>query len=267
GHDRAVDALPGRDVAHAVVDRDAVHVPPGAAGGHAADDLRPVVEALAGQVHGLAPGDALDDDRRVPVDEDGHQLLILATARPAAVLADGVEERERAAARADHEPEVAVELAHVAGHAAVIRGVDLRAPQLELGRRAGLARLLLADAELLEELRVLRARVALQVDVAVEDEEAAVMGLPERVDLGEREVVAEEDLDQGGDDRRQAVQVLAADADGGDRLLRPVGREGEERRDVDLPHVLGVPLGDLLDVYAPHVAEDEDGELPPPVPG
>src|SRR5439155_4193181 len=59
---------------------------------------------------------------------------------PAAVPADGVEERERAAAGADHEPQVAVELAHVAGDAAVIRGVHLRALHLELGRRAGSAR-------------------------------------------------------------------------------------------------------------------------------
>src|SRR5213076_2630816 len=118
-----------------------------------------------------------------------------------------------------------VELAHVAGDAAMIRGVDLRALHLERGRRACLARLLLADAELLEERRVLVARVALQVDVAVEDEEAAVPGPPERIDLGERQIVAEEDLDQRGDYGRQAVQVLAADADGRDRLLRPVGGE------------------------------------------
>src|SRR5205823_2987330 len=39
---------------------------------------------------------------------------------PAAVAAHGVEQRQRAAARADHEPEVAVELRHVAGHAAVV---------------------------------------------------------------------------------------------------------------------------------------------------
>src|SRR5207247_1704819 len=72
-------------------------------------------------------------------------------------------------------------------------------------------------------------------------------------------VVAEEDLDQRGDDRREAVQVLAAEADGGDRLLGLVGREREERGDVGLPHVLGGLLGDLLDVAAPHVAEDGTG--------
>jgi hypothetical protein len=93
----------------------------------------------------------------------------------AAVLADGVEERERAAAGADHEAEVAVELLHVAGDAAVVGRVDLGALDLEGRRRARLARLLLADAELGEQLGVLVARVALDVDVAVEDEEAAVL--------------------------------------------------------------------------------------------
>src|SRR5207253_3266648 len=63
---------------------------PGTARRHAADDPRPVVEALARQVHGLAPGDALDDDRRVLVDEDRHQEDILATARPAASYIDTV---------------------------------------------------------------------------------------------------------------------------------------------------------------------------------
>ena len=91
------------------------------------------------------------------------------------MLADRVEERERAAAGADHEPEVAVELLHVAGDAAVVRRVDLGARDLERRRRARLARLLLADAELVEELRVLVARVALEVDVAVEHEEPPVL--------------------------------------------------------------------------------------------
>src|SRR5439155_22245311 len=101
-------------------------------------------------------------DARLGEDELGHLARLLdarvaadlAVVRgPAAVLADGVEECERAAARTDHEPQVAVELAHVAGHAAVVRGVDPGAFQLELGRRAGLARLLLSDPQLREGLR------------------------------------------------------------------------------------------------------------------
>ena len=114
----------------------------------------------------------------------------------------------------------------------MIRGVDLGALDLERRRRARLTRLLLADAELLDHLRVLVARVALEVDVPVEDEEAAVLQLPERVDLGERQVVAQEDLDQRGDDRRQAVQIVAGDAHGGDRLLGAERRERHERRQV-----------------------------------
>src|SRR5262249_9386932 len=187
--------------------------------------------------------------------------------RPAAVLADGIEEGERATAGADHEPQVAVELAHVAGHAAVIRGVHLRALDLERGGRLCLARLLLADAELVEELRVLVACVAFQVDVAVEHQEAAVAELAEGIDLGERQVVAEEDLDQRRDDRDQAVEIVAGHADGGDRLLRTVGAPRENGREVHARHVLRVLLRHLLDVDAAHVAEDEDRQLPSPVPG
>ena len=109
---------------------------------------------------------------------------------------------------------------------------------------------------------VLVARVAFHVDVAVEDEEPAVLGLAERVDLGEREIVAEEDLDEGRDDRGQLVEIVARDAGRGDRLLRDVGRERDERREVRARDVLGVLLGDLLDVDAAHVAEDDDRKLP-----
>ena len=64
--------------------------------------------------------------------------------------------------------------------------------------------------ELGEQLRVLVARVALQVDVAVEHQELPSSRLAERVDLGERQVVAQEDLDQRRDDRRQLAEVVAA---------------------------------------------------------
>ena len=61
------------------------------------------------------------DDARVAAD-------LAVVGRLAAVLADGVEERQRAAAGADHQAEVAVELDDVAGDAAVVDGVDLRRP-------------------------------------------------------------------------------------------------------------------------------------------
>ena len=78
--------------------RHAVDVAAEPSGGDAADDLRAgaVVEALAGEVDGLAPGDALDDERRVGIDQDGHQAAtpwIFSTAR----LAASCSETERSA--------------------------------------------------------------------------------------------------------------------------------------------------------------------------
>src|SRR5262249_36460694 len=65
GDDGAVHGHLRRDVADAVVDRNAVDVATGPPWRDPADDLRAVVEAFAGEVHRLAPGDALDDDRGV----------------------------------------------------------------------------------------------------------------------------------------------------------------------------------------------------------
>ena len=92
-----------------------------------------LLEDELGQPAGLA-------DRRVAAD-------LAVVGRVAAVGADGVEQRQRAAAGADHEPEVAVELGDVAGDAAVVLGIDLLAGELERRRLARLARLLVADAE------------------------------------------------------------------------------------------------------------------------
>ena len=103
--------------------------------------------------------------------------------------ADGVEQRQRAAAGADHEPEVAVELGHVAGHAAVVLLVDGLAGELERRRLAGLARLLVADAELLQDRLLARPRLVLHVHVGVDGDERAVRELRQRVDLGQRHVV------------------------------------------------------------------------------
>ena len=130
--------------------------------------------------------------------------------RAAAVLAHGVEERERAAAGADDQAQVAVELGDVAGDAAVVRGIDARARDLERGRRPREARLVGADAELVEQFLVQLARLALEIDVAVEHEEAPVLEPHQRVDLGERQVVAQEDLDQRRHDRGRARERRAA---------------------------------------------------------
>ena len=73
--------------------RHAVHVAALAAGRDAAHDLRAlaVVEALAREVHGLAAGDALDDEGGVLVDQDAHRPptpWIFSTARRAASCID-----------------------------------------------------------------------------------------------------------------------------------------------------------------------------------
>ena len=73
--------------------RHAVDLAAEAPGRDSADDLRAraVVEALAREVDGLAAGDALDDERRLGVDEDRHQLAtpwIFSTARRAASFSD-----------------------------------------------------------------------------------------------------------------------------------------------------------------------------------
>ena len=62
--------------------RHAVDLAAEPAGGDAADDLRAgaVVEALAREVDRLAAGDALDDERRVGVDEDAHPATAIRAA-------------------------------------------------------------------------------------------------------------------------------------------------------------------------------------------
>src|SRR4029079_18159454 len=64
GDDGAVDraAVVLDRLGDGVADRDDVDLAALAAGGDAADYLRAVVEALFGQVHGLAAGDPLDDE-------------------------------------------------------------------------------------------------------------------------------------------------------------------------------------------------------------
>ena len=147
----------------------------------------------------------------------------------AAVRADRVEQRQRAAAGADHEPEVAVELGHVAGDAAVILGVDLLAGELERRRLARLAGLLVADAELVQQRLLARAGLVLHVHVRVERDERAVLELAERVDLGERHVVLEEQPREPREDRRQAVERRAGDPERCDQLLGLPVRERPQR--------------------------------------
>ena len=184
----------------------------------------------------------------------------------AAVRADRVEQRQRAAAGADHEPEVAVELGHVAGHAAVVLGVDLLAGELERRRLARLARLLVADAELVQQRLLARPGLVLHVHVRVERDERAILELPERVDLGQRHVVLQEQPREPREDRRQPVQRRAGDPERRDQLLGLPVRERAQRREMRARDVVGVLLGDLLDVDPAHVGEQHHRPLADPVP-
>ena len=198
-------------------------------------------------------------DRRVAAD-------LAVVGRVATVGADRVEQRQRAAAGADHQPEVAVELGHVAGHAAVILGVDLLAGELERRRLAREARLLVADAELVQERLLAGPGLVLHVHVRVERDERAVLELAERIDLGQRHVVLEEQAGQSGHDRRQAIQGAPADPERRDQLLGlPLGERGAGR-EVAARDVVGVLLGDLLDVDPAHVREQHHRALADPVP-
>ena len=184
----------------------------------------------------------------------------------AAVLAHRVEERQRAAAGADDEAEVAVELGDVAGDAAVAGGVDRLAGELELGRLARLARLLVADAEVGEQRLVAAAGLVLHVHVRVERDERPVLELAERVDLGERHVVLDEQLGQPGDDRDELVEVRAGHARGGDDLLGLELAERQDVREVPAADLVGLLLGDLLDVDAADGREDDHRLLADAVP-
>ena len=198
-------------------------------------------------------------DRRVAAD-------LAVVRRAAAVGAHRVEERERAAAGADHEAEVAVELGDVAGHAAVVHRVDLLAGQLELGGLARLAGLLVAHAELLQQRLLARPGLVLHVHVRVERDERAVLELAQRVDLRERHVVVHEQLRQPGEDGGDARERAAGDARGGDHLLRHVVAERLDRGEVAAADLVRLLLGHLLDVDAADGREDHHRLLAEAVP-
>ena len=161
--------------------RDDVHARVGDDRHHHGDLLDAVfLENLLGQAAGLGDG-------RVAADLGVVGGL-------AALLAHGVGERQRAAARADHEADVAVEAGVLAlDHAAMVGGVDRLDGLLERGRGVALAGALLrADAQRLEQALLARHALVLHLHVRVERDERAVLQLRQRVDLGERHVVVEE---------------------------------------------------------------------------
>ena len=198
-------------------------------------------------------------DRGVPTD-------LAVVRRAAAMGAHGIEQRQRASAGADHESEVAVELGDVAGHAAVVLGVDGLACKLERRGLARLARLLLADAEVGEQLSVPSPGLVLDVHVGVQSDERAVCEPPQGVDLGEDHVVLDEQLRQAADDRHEPVERRPRDTGGGDHLLGLEVAEGQDVGEVAAADGLGLLLGDLLDVDAADRREDHHRLLAGPVP-
>ena len=111
-----------------------------------------------------------------------------------------------------------------------------------------------------------RHALVLHLHVRVERDERAVLQLRQRVDLGERHVGIEEQLGQASEHRRGALQRLAGDTGGGDHLLGLEVGEWRERGEVAAADVIGVLLGDLLDVDAAHVAEQHQRLLGGAVP-
>ena len=187
----------------------------------------------------------------------------------AALAADRVGERQRAAAGADHEPEVAVEAVVLAlDHAAVVGGVDRLDVALELRRLVELARLGEVDADLGRASSLWRPTASSSISMwASRATKDAVREPRERVDLGEGHVVVA--LQAGELRASTAVARLSSEPvipQRGDRLLRLEVGDRMEVGEVAAADVVGVLLGDLLDVDPAHVAEQHHRPLRAPVP-
>ena len=132
----------------------------------------------------------------------------------AALGADRVGQRERAAAGADHEPEVALEAVVLAlDHAAVVGGVDRLDVALELRGLVQLTRLVEVDADLVEQLLVAADRLVLHLHVGVERDERPVGELGQRVDLGEGHVVFALEAGELGQHGGRPVELRAGHPD------------------------------------------------------
>ena len=114
---------------------------------------------------------------------------------------------------------------------------------------------------------MLAAGLGLHVDVAVEHDETTILEAGQGVDLRQGQVVFEKDLQQSVDDRHEPVEVAPRDADRGDRFFRDPLADRQDRREVGAREVLGMGLGDFLDVDAAHVAEEQDRRLGAAIPG
>ena len=186
----------------------------------------------------------------------------------AALAANSVGEGQGTAAGADHEAEVALEAVVLAlDHAAVVGGVDRRDVALELGGLIRLAGVVLGDLELPAQQLLLPAdRLVLHLHVGVEGDEAAVGELRQRVDLGQGHVVVAEEAGELGEDRRRPVELRAGYPGRRDRLLGLEVGDRQKVGEVAAADVVGMGLGDLLDIDAAHVAEQHQRPLRGPVP-
>ena len=152
-------------------------------------------------------------------------------------------------------------------HAAVVGGVDRGDVALESGGLVGLAGVVLGDLELLAEQGLLAAdRLGLHLHVGVEGDEAAVGELGQRVDLGQGHVVLAEEAGELGEDRGGPIELRAGDPGRRDRLLGLEVGDRHQVGDVAAADVVGMGLGDLLDVDAAHVAEQHQRFLRGAVP-
>ena len=165
-----------------------------------------LLQDLLGQAAGLG-------DRRVAADLGVVGGL-------AALAANRVGQRQRAAAGADHEADVAGEAVVLAlDDAAMVGGVDRLDVALELARLVHLARLAEVDADLGQHLLVAADRLVLHLHVRVEGDEGAVGEPGDRVDLGQRHVVVALQPGEAGEDHRRAGQLRAGHPAAGDGLL------------------------------------------------
>ena len=140
------------------------------------------------------------------------------------------------------------------------------AGELERGGLTGLAGLLLAHAEVSEQLLVASTGLVLHVHVGVQGDEGSVGEAPERVDLGEHHVVLDEQPCQARDDRDEPVERGSGDPGRGDHLLGLEVRQRQDVGEVPAAHRLGLLLGDLLDVDASDRGEDHHRLLADAVP-
>ena len=109
--------------------------------------------------------------------------------------------------------------------------------------------------------------LVLHLHVGVEGDEGAVGEAGQGIDLGEGHVVVALQLGEAGEDGGGPGELAAGEAaGGGDHLLGAEVGDGVEVGEVPAADVVGVLLGDLLDVDAAHVGEEHHRALGAAVP-